>query len=341
MRFNVPSLTDKLADYQTKLYAERIELLRLTPVRNLVADIIVKLQEPDKNRRISAKTTAEMLTAVQSKKKQPEEFIDNLLDLKICMDDWIALQEAAMAMPADEVLVWSQANRETTSIRNEILEETIYIVGEQINYLRLADSLNIEQDLESVGLIELIRSMESFDTKIGKKFESLAAWNIRYRCISFLANNTVIKVPEAVIRAEREYRKVHADMAQALGREPSIEELAERLGMKAQEVDDLAQQKNHPTSLDQQVGGTDDEPCLLHDLIGEEASEPFDRSDNRDVLDQILMSLSRLTSKEAQFLVFRLNLFEDSSLKGTAQSPNEAFEDMRKIAFASLWPALK
>jgi RNA polymerase primary sigma factor len=138
-------------------------------------------------------------------------------------------------------------------------------------------------DLVQEGTLGLIRATEKFDWRRGFKFSTYATLWIRQAIQRGLADKArVIRLPVAVEQQERKIAAAHRRLAGKLGRDPTVEELAQATGLDPEQVIELADAPRVVTSLDRSVG--DDEDTTLGALIP---------ADQRDVGEEVHISLER------------------------------------------------
>jgi RNA polymerase primary sigma factor len=138
-------------------------------------------------------------------------------------------------------------------------------------------------DLVQEGTLGLIRATEKFDWRRGFKFSTYATLWIRQAIQRGLADKArVIRLPVAVEQQERKVAAAHRRLAGELGRDPTVEELAEATGLDPEQVVELADAPRVVTSLDRTVG--DEEDTTLGALIP---------ADTRDVGEEVHISLER------------------------------------------------
>jgi RNA polymerase primary sigma factor len=165
-------------------------------------------------------------------------------------------------------------------------------------------------DLIQEGNIGLIRSTKKYDYRRGNKFSTYATWWIRQAVTRAVADQgRTIRVPVHMADHINKLFRSQYLLTQRLGREPTVEEMAEALVVPAQKVENIIQIARRPLSLELPTG--DEEDSVLGDFIEDNEIIPPDEAATYALLREHLRDvLNELPAREARILKLRYGLLD-------------------------------
>lgn len=156
-------------------------------------------------------------------------------------------------------------------------------------------------DLFQIGSIGLLKAIDKFDYSFGVKFSTYAVPMIIGEIKRFLRDDGLIKVSRSLKQNAAKAKSAEERLLKSLGREPTIEEVANEVGIDKEDVIMAYEASYHPNYLYDVVHENDGSPIHLIDKISNEGEE------DKDIVDNIMLkdALSKLKPRDRQVIVLR------------------------------------
>ena len=163
-------------------------------------------------------------------------------------------------------------------------------------------------DIIQEGNTGLMRAVDKYEYRRGFKFSTYATWWIRQAITRAIADHArTIRIPVHMIETMSKLRNIQKQLMQVHGREPTMEEIAEKADMTVVETRRVMKISRHPISLDRPVGESED--SYFGDFIEDErADDPVDTATSEMLKDKIEQVLKTLTYREREIIKLRYGI---------------------------------
>ncbi len=273
------------------------------------------------------------------KSKYAEAIAARKEDIQRCQQKLLALEEESILAIADIKDInrrMSIGEAKARRAKKEMVEANLRLV---ISIAKKYTNRGLQfLDLIQEGNIGLMKAVDKFEYRRGYKFSTYATWWIRQAITRSIADQArTIRIPVHMIETINKLNRISRQMLQEMGREPTPEELGERMEMPEDKIRKVLKIAKEPISMETPIG--DDEDSHLGDFIEDSSMQsPIDVATVESLKEATREVLSGLTAREAKVLRMRfgIDMNTDHTLEEVGKQFDVTRERIRQIEAKAL-----